>query len=54
MNALATDYGKVAKKFGVDKVDFWAELAKAFIRDKDANYSKVKMYYECIAKKDDD
>lgn len=54
MNALATDYGKVAKKYGVDKVDFWADLAKAFIHDKDANPGKVKTYYECIAKKDDD
>lgn len=54
MNALATDYGKVAKKHGVDKVDFWADLAKAFIHDKDAVPGKVKMYYECIAKKDDE
>lgn len=54
MNALATDYGKVAKKHGVDKVDFWADMSKAFIHDKDANPGKVKMYYECIAKKDDD
>lgn len=54
MNALATDYGKVAKKHGVDKVDFWADLAKAFIHDKDAVPGKVKMYYECIAKHDDD
>lgn len=54
MNALATDYGKVAKKHGVDKVDFWADMAKAFIHDKDANPGKVKTYYECIAKKDDE
>lgn len=54
MNALYTDYCKVAKKYGVDKVDFWADLAKAFINDKDANPGKVKMYYECIAKHDDD
>lgn len=54
MNALATDYGKVAKKHGVDKVEFWADLAKAFINDKDANPGKVKMYYECIAKKEDE
>lgn len=54
MNALYTDYCKVAKKHGVDKVDFWADMAKAFIYDKDANPGKVKMYYECIAKHDDD
>lgn len=54
MNALYTDYCKVAKKYGVDKVDFWADLAKAFIHDKDAGEGKVKKYYECIAKHDDD
>lgn len=54
MNALATDYGKVARKYGVDKVDFWADLAKAFIHDKDAVPDKVRVYYECIAKKDEE
>lgn len=54
MNALASDFGKVAKKHGVDKVDFWADLAKAFMHDKDAVPDKVKIYYECIAKHDDD
>jgi len=53
MNALYTDYCKVAKKYGVDKVDFWADLAKAFIHDKDAGEGKVKKYYEYIAKHDD-
>lgn len=54
MNALYTDYCKVAKKYGVDKVDFWADLAKAFMTDKDAGEGKVKKYYECIAKHDDE
>lgn len=54
LNALASDYGKVAQKFGVDKMDFWAEMAKAFIHDKDAVPGKVKTYFECIAKHDDD
>lgn len=54
MNALYTDYCKVAKKYGVDKVDFWADLAKAFMNDKDAGEGKVKKYYECIAKRDDE
>lgn len=53
MNALYTDYCKVAKKYGVDKVDFWADLAKAFMHDKDAGEGKVKKYYEYIAKHDD-
>lgn len=53
MNALYSDYCKVAKKYGVDKVDFWADLAKAFMHDKDAEPGKVALYYECIAKHDD-
>lgn len=53
MNALYSDYCKVAKKHGVDKVDFWADLAKAFMHDKDAVPDKVMAYYECIAKHDD-
>lgn len=51
LNALYTDYGKVARKYGFDKMDVWAEMAKAFIHDKDAEPGKVKTYYECIAKK---
>lgn len=51
MNAMYTDYCKVAKKFGVDKVEFYADLAKAFMDDKDAMPGKVKTYFECIAMK---
>lgn len=54
INAMASDYGKVAKKFGVDKADFYAELAKAFMDDADANPGKVMTYYECIVRKDDE
>lgn len=53
INALYSDYCKVARKYGVDKIEFWADLAKAFIRDKDAEPGKVRLYYECIAKKKD-
>lgn len=53
LNALYTDYGKVAKKYGFDRMEVWAELAKAFMHDADAEPGKVKMYYECIAKHDD-
>lgn len=53
LNALYTDYSKVAKKFGFDRMEVWAELAKAFIHDKDAEPGKVKTYYERIAKHDD-
>lgn len=50
MNAMATDYGEVAKKHGVDNVDFYADMAKAFLHDRDAMPGKIKLYYEDIAK----
>ena len=50
MNAMYADYSKVAKKFGVDKADFYACLAKAFIEDPDAVEDKVEMYHRYIAK----
>lgn len=49
MNAMATDYGEVAKAHGVDNVDFYADMAKAFLHDRDAVQGKIKRYYEDIA-----
>lgn len=51
MNMLWSDYGKVAEKFGVSSVDYWAELAKAFLMDQDAMEDKLALYYECVVKK---
>lgn len=51
MNMLWSDYGKVAEKFGLTGVEFWAELSKAFLMDKDAEEGKLMLYYECIVKK---
>jgi hypothetical protein len=45
---MASDYGKVAKKYGVDKADFYADLAKAWLDDKDAVPGKAMIYYDCI------
>lgn len=50
MNMLWSDYGRVAQRVGQDNADFWAEMAKAFLMDKDAKPNKVSLYYECIAK----
>lgn len=52
MNAMHSDFRAVAKKFGVDRAEFYAHMAKAFIEDPDAVEDKVAKYYECIAKKD--
>lgn len=51
MNMLWSDYGAVAKKYGVDKLEFWAELSKAFLMDEDAEEGKLELYYECIVGK---
>lgn len=51
MNMLWSDYGKVAEKFGVSNVEYWAELSKAFLMDKDAEEDKLALYYECIVRK---
>lgn len=51
INMLWSDYGSVAKKYGVDNVDFWSELAKSFLEDKDAEAGKLMLYYDCIVKR---
>lgn len=48
MNALYSDYSKVAKKHNVSTVDFYADLAKAWIEDKDAVKDKAAAYYEYV------
>lgn len=53
INAMYTDYVGVATKFGLDKPEFYAELAKAFIHDKDAEDGKIRRYYQYIAEHDD-
>ena len=50
MNAMYSDFHKAAEKYGVDKPDFYACLAKLFIDDPDAVDDKVGMYYRCIVK----
>ena len=52
INAMASDYGKIAKKYGVDKVDFYADLAKAWLDDVDAVPGKAMIYYDCIVQHD--
>lgn len=48
MNAMYADYAKVAKKFGVDKPEFYACMAKAFLEDPDAVDNKVEEYYKHV------
>lgn len=52
MNAMYSDYCKTAKKYNVDKPDFYADLAKDFLFDKDSVHPKQKVaaYYHTIVK----
>ncbi len=50
MNAMYADYSKIAKKFGVDKPEFYACMAKAFLEDPDAVDNKVEEYVKYIVK----
>lgn len=52
MNVIYSDYGKVLAKYGMgDRVEVYAELAKAFVDDKDAVENKLARYYECIVER---
>lgn len=50
MNAMYSDYFGIAKKYNVNTPEFYADMAMAFIHDKDAKPGKVAMYYKNIAK----
>lgn len=52
MNAMYADYHHVGKKFGVDKPEFYAHLAKCFLEDPDAKDNKVEEYVKHIVKHD--
>lgn len=51
MNMMYSDYYDVARKFGVNVPEFYAELARAFLMDKDGPGPEEKLcaYYRCIA-----
>lgn len=50
MNAMHSDHCESAKKLGVDRPDYYAHLAKDFLKDKDAKPGKLRRYMEHIAK----
>ncbi len=51
MNMMYSDYCAVARKYGLDRPDFYADMAHAFLFDKDAGgpEKKLSAYYHCIA-----
>lgn len=52
MNMMYSDYQNVMKKFGVDRPEIYAEMAKAFLCDKDSKQGmeKLKAYYCHVVK----
>lgn len=51
-NAMYSDYGEVARKFGITSPEFYVCMAKAWMEDKDAEQDKTALYYEYIVKKE--
>lgn len=51
MNMMYSDYCDVAKKMNIDRPDFYAHMAKAFLMDKDAGEDKMAKYMKYIAEK---
>ena len=54
MNMMYSDYYSVATKYGLDRPEFYADLAKAFLMDKDAGGPEEKMngYYHGVVQRD--
>lgn len=50
LNAIYSDYSAVAQKHGVNKQDFYLDMAKAFLQDKDAVKDKASAYYLYIVR----
>ena len=50
VNAMFSDYSEVAQKHGVNKQDFYIDMAKAFLEDKDAVKDKAAAYYMYVVK----
>ena len=51
LNMMKSDYSKAAAQLGVDKEEFYAAMAKAFLMDDDAHKDKLARYWQYIAKK---
>ena len=48
MNMIYSDYFGVAKKLNINSTDFYAEMSKAFLDDKDAVPGKLYAYFEHV------
>ena len=54
MNMMYSDYSGVAEKYGVSIAEFYADMARAFLMDKDGPEAKKKLgaYYHGIVEAD--
>lgn len=50
LNMMYSDYLPVAQKANANNIDFYVNLAKAFLDDKDARPGKLARYYEVVVK----
>lgn len=52
MNMMYSDYQGVAKKYGIDKPEFYADMARGFLTDKDSKQGREKLeaYYDHVVK----
>lgn len=52
LNMMYSDYCAVFRKYGVgDKLDFYIDMAVAFLDDKDAKDDKLARYYEFVVER---
>lgn len=51
MNMLYSDGALVAKRYNVDNPSYFADLAKAWLDDKDAHEDKLARYYKYISER---
>lgn len=50
INMMYSDYAETAKKHGVSTMDYYADMAKAWMSDKDAVEHKTAAYIACCTK----
>lgn len=50
LNSIYSDYCAVFKKHGVNTMDMYVDMTKAWLDDKDAVKDKAGAYYECVVK----
>lgn len=49
-NAMKSDYPKLGAKYGVDHIDFYADMAVEWLEDRDAKPGKAANYWKYIVK----